>query len=248
MRRAIPLLTVGVLVLVAVGSGVLGLAMRSHSGPTVQADQGGNNLDAQAGLRAAVRRTLQLQSFTIANPAGTLTYQAPDRTEAAYPLGEIVIGSTIYQGLNGTVHGSETTVKQWGRGSLTSGLGGLYGPTAAKAELRFLLRSEHVTATSSGYRFSEVLPLSEVVPHSAGSVPITGVVVVNHLLVTLISVRYAATEPVDYRFTGFDSSPSVVPPPAAKTVKLIPCKDGSREMTGPHGYECGLDGAATGNG
>ena len=213
--------------LVTVGAAALGVAMHSPSGPMVQAEQGGNDLPAQAGLRAAVRGTLQLRSFTFANPAGTLVYRAPDRTEASYPLGEIVIGNTIYVGLNGTVHGSETTVNQWGRGPLTSGLDGLYGPTAAKAELRFLLRSDHVTATSSGYRFSEVLPLSEVVPHSAGSVPVTGIVVVNHRLVTLISVRYAGTAPVDYRFTEFDRSPLVVPPPATKTVKLIPCRDGS---------------------
>jgi hypothetical protein len=229
------------------GAAAFGATSRSTSPPILSANRDHGNMHSQAALRAAAQHTLDLQSFTIQTPAARIIYGAPNRTESSYILPVIVIGDTIYQGLGGTgQRGIETSVEQWGRATLKPGLDGVYGPIAAKAELRFLLRAQDVVKTSAGYRFSEMLPLNEVLPHSAGTVPVTGFASVSNQLVKSISVSYAGTHSVTYRFSSFDSSQSIVPPPAAKTVKLIPCRDGSISKSGPSGYICGLYGTAPG--
>ena len=238
MRRIVPTLLLAALGALTLGAAALGVS--SSPRYVYFATPSPGTPDVVSAFRGLVRHTLEQRSFTVHQNGATLVYQAPNRSEYVGGLSStIVIGGTSYVALSST----KSRVDQWGEYHLTRNVEQSAGPRAAKSALVDFVTASSIVLRSGSYEVKEVVPIGEIEPDHAGQLLIEATVRPLDGRVATISVVAFGLEPKltwTIRYSAYGSSPSIIAPPRNRTVRLIPCRDGATEESGPAGYECGL--------
>jgi hypothetical protein len=205
-------------------------------------------------LHAALRATLSAPSFQYQSGVDVTDYQAPNRTQGIGPLGNVVIGRTVYLALEA----DGNTVTQWGEGPLVKALKYIAGPTYVRSSLEILMNQTSVTRQGGVFTVSDVVPADEVEPELTGQVlVVTTVKVQSGYVVSVHSVFHGylpsfANLPggrvksitarrlsgQTEKYSKFGSVPAISAP-RRNIIQLHPCPDGDvMNVSGSH--VCGL--------